>query len=128
MVEQVYIHIDYILELLKLVLTNIMTIKIRYLGKIIKFSLRLVLFLELLLKIPDGFIVFSALSFSAQKGLSIEGWLFFFIACQKINSPIGQSLSIWLSKDQILDIWSLLSQNGARLHYTLMNICASWTQ
>jgi hypothetical protein len=50
-IEQVYIHIDYILELLKVVLTNITMVKIRYLGKIIKFHLRLVLFSELLLKI-----------------------------------------------------------------------------
>ncbi len=54
MVEQVYIRIDHILVLLKVVLTNIMTVKMRYLGKIIEFCLQLVLFLELLLKIPDG--------------------------------------------------------------------------
>ena len=48
------IRIDYILELLKVVLTNITMTKIRYLGKIIKFCSRLVLFLELLLKIPNG--------------------------------------------------------------------------
>ncbi len=54
MVEQVYICVDYILELLKLVLTNIAKVKIRYSGKIIEFCLGLVLFSELLLKIPDG--------------------------------------------------------------------------
>jgi hypothetical protein len=53
-VEQVYIRIDYILGLLKVVLTNIAKVKIRYSGKIIEFHLQLVLFLELLLKIPDG--------------------------------------------------------------------------
>ncbi len=58
MVEQVYICVDYILELLKLVLTNIMTVNIRYSGNIIKFCTQLVLFLELLLKIPNGFSVF----------------------------------------------------------------------
>ena len=38
--EQVYISVDYILEQLKVVLTNITTVKIRYLGKIIEFRLR----------------------------------------------------------------------------------------
>jgi hypothetical protein len=52
--EQVYIRVAYNLELLKVALTNITKVKIRYSGKIFKFRLRLVLFLELLLKIPDG--------------------------------------------------------------------------
>ena len=57
MVDQVYIRVDYILELLKVVLTNIRTVKTLNSGKIIKFRLQLILFLELLLKIPDGFCV-----------------------------------------------------------------------
>ncbi len=57
MVEQVYIRVDYILELLKVVLTNITTVKIRYLGKIVEFHLQLVLFSDLLLKIPDGLLI-----------------------------------------------------------------------
>ncbi len=44
------------MELLKVALTNITMVKIRYLGKIIEFRIRLVLFSELLLKIPDGFL------------------------------------------------------------------------
>ncbi len=54
MVEQVYIRIDYNSELLKVVLTNITKVKIRYLEKIIKFCLQLVLILKLLLKITNG--------------------------------------------------------------------------
>ncbi len=38
MVEQVNIRIDYVLELLKVVLTNIMAVKIRYLRKKIYFA------------------------------------------------------------------------------------------
>jgi hypothetical protein len=53
-VEQVYIRIDYNSELLKVVLTNITKVKIRYLEKIIKFCLQLVLILKLLLKITNG--------------------------------------------------------------------------
>jgi hypothetical protein len=86
-VEQVYIHVDYILELLKVVLTNIMMVKIRYLGKIVEFCLQLVLFSEFLLKIPDGF-------------SGIFGWeryIFMFLPCLtpksvqtcSIHSPDG---------------------------------------
>ncbi len=94
MVEQVYIRVDYNLELLKVVLTNITKVKIRYLGKIIKFCLRLGLFLELLLKIPDGFRVFSSPPFLTQIGLCVEARLILFIAHHKINTPIGQSLPL----------------------------------
>jgi hypothetical protein len=51
-------RVDYILELLKVVLKNIMAVKIRYSGGENEFCLRLVLFLELLLKIPNGLVVF----------------------------------------------------------------------
>ncbi len=50
----VHLRIDYNLEIFKVVLTNITKVKIRYSEKNIKFCLQLVLFLELLLKIPDG--------------------------------------------------------------------------
>jgi hypothetical protein len=49
--------------------------------------------LELLLKIPNGFRVLSALPFSTRGGLCVEARLILFIAAQKINTPIGQSLS-----------------------------------
>ncbi len=54
--KQVYIRVDYIFGLLKVVLTNIAKVKIRYSGNIIEFCLQLVLFSELLLKIPEGLI------------------------------------------------------------------------
>ncbi len=52
----VNIRDGYNLEILKVILTNIMEVNIRYLGKIIKFCLWLVSFFELLLEIPNGLI------------------------------------------------------------------------
>ncbi len=75
MVEQVYIHVDYILELLNVVLTNITMVQIRYSGEIIKFHLLLVLFSELLLKYRMSFVY----KFSLPFGSYIETCTSFYI-------------------------------------------------